>query len=113
MLSETEQLREVGSSLASLVVRALTGSRSQDLKILEEDVEKSLAREEVMVSGGQPPSPSTPSLDDIHALQRSYKDLKSKHEVSIVKCSGIGVRIPTISGRPRWSNSGRSLQKLR
>ncbi|KAI0743950.1 hypothetical protein C8Q80DRAFT_1220751 [Daedaleopsis nitida] len=64
LLSETEQLRE-------------------DLKALEEDVEKSLAREEAMLSGENPPLPSTPSLDDINALQRSYKDLKAKYETEV------------------------------
>ncbi|KAI1795501.1 hypothetical protein LXA43DRAFT_723290 [Ganoderma leucocontextum] len=64
LLSETEQLRD-------------------DLKALEEDVEKSLAREEAMLSGEQPPSPPTPSLDDVQALQRSYKDLKSKYETEV------------------------------
>ncbi|OJT13108.1 hypothetical protein TRAPUB_10334 [Trametes pubescens] len=61
LLSETEQLRE-------------------DMKSLEEDVERSIAREEAMLSGENPPSPSTPSLDDIQALQRSYKELKTKYE---------------------------------
>ncbi len=37
-----------------------------------------------MLTGEQQPSPSTPSLDDIQALQRSYKDLKSKYEVNII-----------------------------
>ncbi|KAI0745313.1 hypothetical protein C8Q76DRAFT_806678 [Earliella scabrosa] len=64
LLSETEQLRD-------------------DLKALEEDVERSLAREEAMLSGENPPSPSTPSLDDINALQRSYKDLKTKYETEV------------------------------
>ena len=34
-----------------------------------------------MLSGENPPSPSTPSMDDVNALQRSYKDLKAKYEV--------------------------------
>lgn len=51
------------------------------MKILEEDVEKSLAREEAIANGENPPSPGTPSIDDIHALQKSYKDLKAKYEV--------------------------------
>ena len=80
LLSETEQLREVSLKIHSRPM-GLADSFVQDLKALEEDVEKSLAREEAMLSGENPPSPSTPSLDDIQALQRSYKDLKSKYEV--------------------------------
>ncbi|RDX54967.1 hypothetical protein OH76DRAFT_1397294 [Lentinus brumalis] len=65
LLSETEQLRE-------------------ELKVLEEDVERSLAREEAVLSGENMPStPSTPSLDDIQALQQSYKDLKAKYETEV------------------------------
>ncbi|EIW62820.1 uncharacterized protein TRAVEDRAFT_34134 [Trametes versicolor FP-101664 SS1] len=64
LLSETEQLRE-------------------DMKSLEEDVERSIAREEAMLSGENPPSPGTPSLDDIQALQRSYKELKTKYETEV------------------------------
>ena len=80
LLSETEQLRDV--SVVPQVAVVMTDRRvQQDLKALEEDVEKSLAREEAMRSGEAPPSPSTPSLDDIQALQRSYKDLKAKYEV--------------------------------
>ncbi|KAI0663349.1 hypothetical protein C8Q70DRAFT_1042120 [Cubamyces menziesii] len=64
LLSETEQLRE-------------------DLKALEEDVERSLAREEAMLSGEAESSPSTPSMDDVQALQRSYKELKTKYETEV------------------------------
>ena len=61
--------------------RAHRHAAHQDLKVLEEDVERSLAREEAIISGENPPSPPTPSLDDINALQHSYKDLKTKYEV--------------------------------
>ncbi|KAI0759824.1 hypothetical protein BD413DRAFT_487303 [Trametes elegans] len=64
LLSETEQLRE-------------------DMKALEEDVEKSLAREEAALSGEIPPTPPTPSLDDVQELQRSYKDIKAKYETEV------------------------------
>ncbi|KAL7281479.1 hypothetical protein ACG7TL_004794 [Trametes sanguinea] len=64
LLSETEQLRE-------------------DLKVLEEDVERSLAREEAMLTGEAESSPSTPSMDDVQALQRSYKELKAKYETEV------------------------------
>ncbi|KAH9929550.1 uncharacterized protein BXZ73DRAFT_90402 [Epithele typhae] len=64
LLSETEQLRE-------------------DLKILEDDVEKSLSREEALANGEHSPPPGTPSMDDIQALQRSYKDLKTKYETEV------------------------------
>ena len=43
-----------------------------------------------MLSGENPPSPSTPSLDDINALQRSYKDLKTKYEVRL---AGLSISI--------------------
>ncbi len=79
MLSETEQLREVGLICGRGLWGQLTDRLvSQDLKILEEDVERSLAREESILAGENPPSPS---LDDVQALQRSYKDLKAKYEV--------------------------------
>ncbi|KAI0665974.1 hypothetical protein C8Q78DRAFT_486889 [Trametes maxima] len=64
LMSETEQLRE-------------------DLKVLEEDVERSLAREEAILADENPSTPSTPSLDDIQALQRNYKDLKTKYETEV------------------------------
>ncbi|KAI0645887.1 hypothetical protein C8Q79DRAFT_910183 [Trametes meyenii] len=64
LMSETEQLRE-------------------DLKVLEEDVERSLAREEAILADENLSTPSTPSLDDIQALQRSYKDLKTKYETEV------------------------------
>ena len=51
------------------------------MKALEEDVERSLAREEAMRSGEAESAPSTPSMDDVQALQRSYKELKTKYEV--------------------------------
>ncbi|KAI8993927.1 hypothetical protein BD414DRAFT_457184 [Trametes punicea] len=64
LLSETEQLRE-------------------DLKALEEDVERSLAREEAMLAGETGSTPTTPSMDDVQALQRSYKELKVKYETEV------------------------------
>lgn len=108
-MSETEQLREVGTSCVFLVIGMLRPLLLQDLKILEEDVEKSLAREEAMLTGEHPPSPSTPSLDDIQALQRSYKDLKSKYEVNILHFR-LAVNTLTNLDRPRLSSSERSLQ---
>ena len=45
-------------------------------------MEKSLAREEAIANGENPSAPGTPSTDDIQALQKSYKDLKAKYEVS-------------------------------
>ena len=61
-----------------------------------------------MLTGEHPPSPSTPSLDDIQALQRSYKDLKSKYEVNTVHFR-INLSVLTTLERLRLSNSGRSL----
>lgn len=81
LLSETEQLREVRSSLRS-PSEYLVDALVQDLKALEEDVERSLSREEAMLSGEYPSSPPTPSMDDMQTLQRSYKDLKTKYEAS-------------------------------
>ncbi len=81
------------------------------MKSLEEDVERSIAREEAMLSGENPPSPSTPSLDDIQALQRSYKELKTKYEVCKVppckECSADD------SCRLRASSFARGLRMLR
>ena len=83
LLSETEQLREVLK--CTTIGKLPTDLDAQDLKVLEEDVEKSLAREEALANGETPPSPGTPSMDDIQALQRSYKELKTKYEVSPVR----------------------------
>lgn len=81
------------------------------MKSLEEDVERSIAREEAMLSGENPPSPSTPSLDDIQALQRSYKELKTKYEVcKVPPCSAYSA---DNGYRLRSSSFARGLQMSR
>lgn len=79
LLSETAQLRDVRRLVVPTYWLMLKLSW-QDLKVLEDDVEQSLLREEAMLSN-EPSAPSTPSPEDAHALQQRYKDLKAKHEV--------------------------------
>lgn len=77
LLSETEQLRQV-CLLDQFIYTTLTWS--QEVKILEDNIDQSLLREEQALTFEDDIN-STPVSDDVESLQRQLKEQKMKLEV--------------------------------
>ena len=63
--------------ITSLIVSVYRLMIIQDMKILEDNVEQTLLREEQALEA----DPSG-TMDDVSALQKSMRDMKAKYEVS-------------------------------
>ena len=66
--------------ITSLIVSVYRLMIIQDMKILEDNVEQTLLREEQALEAEEADPSGT--MDDVSALQKSMRDMKAKYEVS-------------------------------
>ena len=79
LLTETDQLRQVGSS-GSTLHALCTYPLSQELRSLEDHLEQSILREE-QAPGSESETSNSSSPADLLSLQRALREQKSKYEV--------------------------------